>query len=188
MVVGTHKIIANIVYKHLIKKLNFKLDWLTFVYGNIQPDIDRSYIDCDHTLEDSLQLINYNAGELIKSDVSIKEFSLGLGIICHFICDYFCLQHRIDFWKRDPIAHGVYETTLHASFLKLKSTGLNLRYRCRPEKDVELMVLKLRRKYNSEPQGISTDINYSIIAAVSICEMITYEWLKSNKLGNLLTK
>lgn len=182
MLIGTHRIIANIVYKYLLDKLHFKLDWSTFAYGNIQPDIDRSYIDCDHTMEDSLQIINYNTEELIKSDVSIKEFSLGLGMICHFICDYFCLHHTIDYWKSNPIAHGAYETSLHANLLKLKLKGiLNLRYRCRPEKSVELMVLKLRRKYNSEPQGINTDINFSIIAAVSICEMIASEWLKLNK-------
>lgn len=182
MVAGTHKIIASIVYKHLLSKLNFKLDWPTFAYGNIQPDFNRNYIDCDHTLEASLQVINYNARELIKSGVSVKEFSLALGIICHFICDYFCLHHTIDYWKKNPVAHGVYETALHAKFLKLFSKGdFNLIYKCKPEKSVELMILKLKRKYNSEPQGINTDINYSIIAAVSICEMITKEWLKLNK-------
>lgn len=182
MVLGTHKIIANIVYKHILNKLNFKLDLQTFTYGNIQPDFDRSYIDCDHTLEDSLQLINYNTEELIKSEVSIKEFSLALGIICHFVCDYFCLHHTKAYWKKDAVLHAVYEITLHAKLLKLISKGqFNLQYRCRPEESVELMVLKLRRKYNSEPQGINADINYSIIAAVSVCEMITYEWLKLNK-------
>ncbi len=182
MVVGTHKIIADIVYKHLINRLNLRLDWTTFAYGNVQPDFDRSYIDRVHTLDDCLKLINCNAEELIYSDASIKEFSLALGIICHFICDYFCLHHTINYWKKDPVAHGAYETALHANFLKLVMQGnINLKYKCKPEENVELMVLKLRKKYSSEPPGINTDINYSIVAAVSICEMITSKWLKLNK-------
>jgi hypothetical protein len=183
MVIGTHKAIAKIVYKHILSRLNFKLDWEIFVYGNIQPDFNRSYVDCDHTMEDSLHTINSNAEELINSNISIKEFSLALGIICHFVCDYFCLHHTVDYWKRDPLAHGVYETKLHAAFLK---RNFNLQYRCKPEKSVELMILKLRRKYQFEPQGINTDINYSIIAAVSICEMIVRSWLINKGLLILL--
>jgi len=182
MVAGTHIIIANIVYKYLLNKLNFKLDWPSFAYGNIQPDINKSFIDCEHNMEDSLQTINYNAEELIRSDVTNKEFSLGLGIICHFICDYFCLYHTFEYRKTNPVTHGAYEGALHANFLKLQiKGGLNIRFKCKAENNVELMVLKLRRKYNSEPKGINTDINYSVIAAVSICEMITGEWLKLNK-------
>lgn len=175
MLVGTHKIIAKLVYRHLIAKLNFKLDWSKFVYGNFQPDMNRSYVDCDHTLEDSLLCINYNAEELMRSDVSVKEFSFALGIICHFVCDYFCLQHTMDYWKKDPLAHGVYEAALHAKILK---GNINLKYKCKHEKNLEQMVLKLRRKYDGEPASIDRDINYAIIAALSISEMITSRWLK----------
>jgi hypothetical protein len=182
MVAGTHLIIANLVYKYLINKLSFKLDWTSFSYGNIQPDLDKSYVDCEHNLEDSLQTINHNAEELINSNVTIKEFSLGLGIICHFICDYFCLYHTHEYWKVNLVEHGAYEGALHANFLKRQlKGGLNLRFKCKAEKNVELMVLKLRKKYNSEPKGINTDINYSIIAAISTCEMITREWLNKNR-------
>lgn len=181
MVTGTHLIIANLVYKHILGKFNFKLDWPMFAYGNIQPDLDKSFIDCDHTLEDSLQLISFSADDLINSIVSVKQFSLALGIICHCVCDYFCLHHTKEYWKKDSVAHGIYETKLHASFLKkILAGGLTLTYKCSPEKNVELMVLKLRRKYNSIPRSINRDINFSIISSLSICEMITSEWLKFN--------
>lgn len=182
MVAGTHIIIANLVYKYIINKLNFKLDWHSFAYGNIQPDLDKSYIDCEHNLEDSLETINHNANELINSNVTSKVFSLGLGIICHFICDYFCLYHTHEYQKENIVTHIAYEGALHTNFLKKQiNGGLNIRFKCRTEESVELMVLKLRKKYNSEPKGIDTDINFSVIAAVSICEMITREWLEYNK-------
>jgi hypothetical protein len=185
MVAGTHITIANIVYKHLYNKLNFKLDWPSFSYGNIQPDIDKTYIDCEHNIEDSLETINHNANELINSNVTNKEFSLGLGIICHFICDYFCLYHTREYQKENPVTHVAYEGALHANFLKKKISGnLNIRFKCKIEDSVELMVLKLRKKYNSETKGINTDINFSVIAAVSICEMITRKWLMINRTFN----
>lgn len=178
MVSGTHILIANIVYKYLIDKMNFKLDWPSFAFGNIRPDLDKECIKCPHTMEDSLDIINSFYYELIKSNVSIKEYSMGLGIICHFVCDYFCLHHTKKYWKKDPLAHGMYEVSLHIAFIKLiLSNSLNLRFICKPEKDVKEMVIKIRRKYKSETDGITTDINYSLLAAISICELISRKWL-----------
>ncbi|MFL0245700.1 zinc dependent phospholipase C family protein [Candidatus Clostridium stratigraminis] len=181
MVAGTHITIANIVYKYLYNKLNFKLDWPSFSYGNILPDLDRTYVDCEHNIEDSLDTINCNANELINSKVNNKEFSLGLGIICHFICDYFCLYHTHEYQKENLVTHVAYEGALHANLLKKQlKGGLNLRFKCKTEDSVELMVLKLRKKYINESKGIDTDINFSVIAAVTICEMITRKWLGYN--------
>jgi hypothetical protein len=163
------------VYEHVLKRTNFKLDYQAFAYGNIKPDLDKSCISCWHTFEDSVDVINDYAEELIESKVSVREFSEALGIICHFVCDYFCLHHGRRYWKRDPVAHGIYEVKLHAKFLKLYSSGnIKISYKCKLEKSLKGMVKKLLRKYNLKAKGMETDIGYALIATISICEFIVY--------------
>lgn len=175
MVPGTHLIIARIAYEYVLKKTNFQLDYQAFAYGNIKPDLDKSCINYGHTFEDSMDVINAYAEELIESKISVKEFSEALGVICHFVCDYFCLHHCREYWKKDPIAHGIYEVKLHARFLKLYSSGnIKISYKCKPEKSLKDIVKKLLRKYNLKAKGMETDIVYALIATASICEFIVY--------------
>ena len=173
MIPGTHLLIARIAYEHVLKKTNVKLDYQAFAYGNIKPDLDKSCINCWHTFEDSVNIINAYAEELVESKVSVKEFSEALGMICHFVCDYFCLHHGREYWKKDPIAHGIYEVKLHVRFLKLYKNGnIKISYKCKPEKSLKEIVDKFRRKYNSKPIGITKDIVYSLVAAISVCDFI----------------
>lgn len=173
MVPGTHLLIARIAYEHVLKKTNFNLDYQAFAYGNIKPDLDKSCINCWHTFEDSIDIINIYSEELIASKVSVKEFSEALGVICHFVCDYFCLHHGRKYWKKDPIAHGIYEVKLHLRFIKLYKNGnIKISYRCKSEKNLKDIVAKLHRQYNLQPKGMTTDIAYAVIAAASVSEFI----------------
>lgn len=94
MIVDTHLLISQILYKHISNQMNFKLDRLAFAYGNIKPDFTNKDIMCSHTLDESLNNVNKYSQELMDKNISIKEFSTSLGVICHFASDYFCLYHR----------------------------------------------------------------------------------------------
>ena len=91
MIVNTHILMSQILYKHISKDMNFKLDRVAFGYGNIKPDFNNKDINREHTLDESLYEVNKYSEELMSKDISIKEFSKSLGVICHFACDYFCL-------------------------------------------------------------------------------------------------
>jgi hypothetical protein len=182
---GTHLLLARITYEYVLKKTNFKLDYQNFAYGNIKPDLDRSCINCGHTFEDSIDIVNVYAEELTESKISVKEFSEALGVICHFVCDYFCLHHGRRYWKKDPIAHGVYEVKLHLRFIKLYRNGnIRISYKCKREKCLKDIVDKLRRKYNLEPKGIVADIAYAVIASTAVSEFIIHS-CKRNILADI---
>ena len=175
MITGTHSLMSSILYKYLIKKTGFKLDLMAFAYGNIMPDFDKGYIKCPHTLEDSIHTINAYSENLMKSSVSIQEFSMCLGVVCHFVCDYFCLYHSKEYWKKDPVGHAAYEAALHIKFLTLFSNkNFKLKFKCVPEQSVEDMVNKIFKKYNSEPRTMTNDITYALIASASVGELIIY--------------
>ena len=175
MIVDTHLLISNILYKYLSNNMNFKLDRGAFAYGNIKPDFIGKDIKCNHTLDESLYCVNKYSEKLMRDDISIKEFSVCLGIICHFVCDYFCIYHREGNDKKGVFQHLFYECILHIRLLTLLLGGkLRLNNNEMLEDSVEAIVLKLQDKYNSEKKGLKRDINYALFAATRASKLIVY--------------
>jgi hypothetical protein len=88
VIVDTHLLLSNIVYKYIAKNTSFKLDRIAFAYGNIKPDFIYKEINCEHTLTQSLYCVNKYSDKLMRDDISIRKFSMNLGVVCHFACDY----------------------------------------------------------------------------------------------------
>ena len=108
MIVDTHLLISQIIYKYLSTQMNFKLSRLHFALGNIKPDFINKDIKCSHTLDESLYNVNKYSEELMNSNISKKEFSRSLGVICHFLYDYYCIYHRESNERKDVLEHSVY--------------------------------------------------------------------------------
>lgn len=175
MIVDTHLLISNILYKYLWTNMNFKLDKVAFAYGNIKPDFIDKDIRCPHTLDESLHSVNKYSEKLMKEKLSIKEFSIALGVICHFICDYFCLYHRDGNDKKGIFQHLYYELILHIKLITLLLRGkIRLNNNETPENSIEAIALRLQERYNLEPKGLNRDINYALLAATEISKLIVY--------------
>lgn len=171
MIIGTHLLIADIIYKHILEKMNIKLHKTSFFYGNIIPDLDKNYIGCPHTLTESIDIIDSYANELTKINFSDKEFSMRLGVVCHFVIDYFCLYHGKRYWKKDRLGHGVYEVNLHMKLLELLKNGcIKLSYKHVHINGIKDGIMRLQNQYYSKRKGFITDIAYALIATASICE------------------
>jgi hypothetical protein len=175
VIIDTHLVISNILYKYLSDNMNFKLDRVAFAYGNIKPDFIDNDIKCQHTLDDSLYYVNKYSEKLMKDNLSIKEFSISLGIICHFACDYFCIYHREGNEKKGIIEHLFYELTIHIKLItlllrgKLKLTNYEIL-----ENSLESIILKLQENYILEEKGLTRDIDYTLSAALQISKLIVY--------------
>ncbi|MGL5693673.1 MAG: zinc dependent phospholipase C family protein, partial [Peptostreptococcaceae bacterium] len=71
-----------------------------FIYGNIKPDITSKYVLQKHYLNESFDMICSKVEYLCTLDLdyvskyfSMSKFSQELGVICHFMCDFFCVPH-----------------------------------------------------------------------------------------------
>ena len=173
MIVDTHLLISQILYRYISKQMNFKLNRVAFAYGNIKPDLNNKDINRSHTLEESLDSVNKYSEELMSRNISIKEFSRCLGVICHFTCDYFCLYHREGNEKRGAFEHLCYETTLHVKLVSLLLTGkINLNNYKIYENSAERMLLTLQKNYNLESESLTRDITYALFGASQISKLI----------------
>jgi hypothetical protein len=154
--------------------MQFKLDLNAFVWGNLRPDLDKKSIKCPHTLEGSIEFINFYEDKMTKSEMSISEFSMLLGVICHFVCDYFCIYHSEKYWRKDMmVEHIAYEMLLHAKLLKLLRSGsMNISYRHRKEESMEELLKHKLKKYKHCKNTITKDIIFAIEASAAVCELI----------------
>jgi len=173
MIVNTHLLISQILYKHISNQVNFKLDRVAFAYGNIKPDLINKDINHSHTLQESLSSVNKYSKELMSENVSIKEFSRSLGVICHFVCDYFCLYHRDGNEKKGLCEHLFYEVLLHEKLLTLLLKGkIKINNHEMYSGSVEVMALNMEENYNLESKSITKDITYALSGAFQISKLI----------------
>ncbi|MBC8059462.1 MAG: zinc dependent phospholipase C family protein [Clostridiaceae bacterium] len=173
MIVDTHLLISQIIYKSISKEINFKLNRLDFAYGNIKPDFNNNEIKCGHTLDESLYCVNKYSEELKEENISNREFSRALGVINHFVCDYFCLYHRDGNEKKGVFEHLIYELILHIKLIALLLTGkIHLSSYETFGNSVEAIVWNLQTKYNSEAESLSRDITYALFVASQISKLI----------------
>jgi len=175
MIVNSHLLISQILYNYISKHMGLKLDRLAFAYGNINPDLNNKDINRSHTLVESLDIVNKYSEDLMSADISIKEFSRRLGVICHFGCDYFCLYHREGNEKKGLYEHLHYEVILHIKLLTLFLRGkIKLNDYEMNENSVEAIVLKIQNKYVLEHESLTRDITNALSAVLQMSKLIVY--------------
>lgn len=92
------------------------LNRIAFVYGNIAPDYAPTMLVPTHFGKACTRAIDDIANELSEHYLNdtgrvSAEYSKQLGIMCHFICDYFCFAHNKDF-SGNLKQHMAYENRL----------------------------------------------------------------------------
>ena len=138
MILNTHLAISNALIENLDSNKSFFLSKKNFIYGNIKPDMTSKYVLHKHYLKESFDMIINKIKSLCKLSLdfiekyfSVSRFSQELGVICHFLCDFFCLPHsqRWEF-SHSFKKHVVYEKDLQSlaketNFGKLKRAPIS---------------------------------------------------------------
>lgn len=100
MLMNTHFVIAKSVVDNIDQSKSFFISENNFIYGNIKPDAFSKYVLKKHYLEESLDMIVLKIKYLtsltldcISRYFSVSKLSQELGVICHFLCDFFCVAH-----------------------------------------------------------------------------------------------
>ena len=93
-----------------------------FLLGNLFPDIIQSYIWRRHEYQHSREYVRRKLDKLKKRP---RLFSFHLGVLAHYICDYFCYPHSSGYDKgffnhiryeiRQKVPENHYKTNLNIS-------------------------------------------------------------------------
>lgn len=180
MILSTHLRIGGFLYKHIISKSQpySVKDKIIFQYGNMFPDIDSYLSEIKHYKERSL--IPMLQHEKIATDTMTpsNERLFSLGIMCHYLTDFFCAYHAVNKFRRKSIfKHFVYEISLDIVLFFLLMLPKRLLGKLKlPDVensfaddlvygenfDVRDLFLSLQRQYNKKKHGILNDIYFSL--------------------------
>lgn len=178
MFIPTHMLIANCVNKAIEDNNRFKLNSECFLYGNIKPDITPKFIAIPHYKDASFEYImkmiaSIEIQTLPTSAKQLKSFSVMLGVINHYLTDYFCYAHNNK--SLDKFApHMLYENKLA---IKFYSTDL--------KRICNNSITAVSRNHNQyirdyvefkhyEYMNIKPSMNKDILYSVEVCAAVSY--------------
>ncbi|EYE87555.1 hypothetical protein Q428_12650 [Fervidicella metallireducens AeB] len=183
MLISSHKIIGNIVCDVIEEKLNIKLDREGVLYGCELPDISPNFMLILHFKKYSfnfvLKLINRLISQGLPQEKSnLKIFSVNLGIILHYLADYFCYAHNRKKYNFLPL-HLAYEYMLDNRFFKFEfkdiidtTSNLNVWQNLHSLGQIEEYINYKIDEYNYLDHKIENDVIYSIETCLIISHAI----------------
>lgn len=181
MLINTHFIISKSVLDKLESSKSFFLSEKNFIYGNIKPDISSKYVLNKHYLEESLSMVLEKIKYLcqltldsLRKYFSISKLSQELGVICHFLCDFFTTPHS-ERWEftHSMNKHVAYEKELASYAKEMDFSNCDLNHEI--DHTLEEFFHTLYKKYKSCQISYENDLKYSSFA----CNMIVNHVLDS---------
>lgn len=122
MLYKTHLEIGENTFNTIEGREKKLIDKKSFLKGNVLPDISPKYRVKKHgrkQFEDIIKekiifLSNLNSEQIINN-LGKEKFSIELGIVCHFLCDFFSLPHDEEWGFKESVTlrHVLYEKKLH---------------------------------------------------------------------------
>ena len=162
----------NFLEIHNIDNLNRK----SFIYGNIKPDNLFQKTPKKHLELEALDFIIEEI-ENFDYDCDSKEMSIKLGVICHYLCDFFCLPHY-ERWSACHISKKVIQTPRHLNYeRKLNSYTSYAVLDYKEIIDLRTFINECKREYIKD-KSFKNDIKYASIA----CNSVMLYLLKSNNI------
>ena len=122
MLPQSHAIMAKLIHQDVKAQFQVELNKKQLIYGSIKPDIYSGFPKLKHFKTHSFREICHEIALLTSAAVedntdALSRFSQQLGIVTHYVADYFCVPHndRKTYHKHFMI-HLKYENELHGLF------------------------------------------------------------------------
>lgn len=198
MNIMAHLSLASKFRPILEEKLDIKIKPLSFLYGNIRPDIKKTKIMKYHVnhycLEHINRLTNNIYSDIENDNLTYNKFVIELGSIFHFICDYFCLPHN-EYYKGSRSQHHIYEQNevfyIKKNADKILENLLNFQYDFTSSKDVLSAIKSLHDDYSNDTSldnDFEKDVVYSSRACLLVGECILKAYSKKCNSRHIIFK
>ena len=171
MLVTTHMLIAQKTYNCLPDYFKLRINLHNFIFGNVKPDLVYRLSTMSHCLHDSLPFVLEEIHNLQEQGVDSPQFSITLGVINHFMADFFCSAHYPKDRFAGTIKHLRYEIELHQTYKRmermeslnmLKSSALNLS--AVAGNNLQFIMRALESEFSRRKSSKENDIDYALKA------------------------
>lgn len=189
MMMNTHKALAGFFIENVERDKKFLISDKHFVWGNLKPDSVSKYKFKKHYFDESFTMIVNKIkflASLSLDDIfirySLRKFNQELGVICHFLCDYFCVPHYQRWEFKSPGAvkdHVLYENDLNkfAKFYDIRRE-INTSLTC---EEIRRYINNLQKEY-ADKISYETDIQYSTHICSTIINLVLNEVVLNQKI------
>jgi len=187
----THWRIGEALIRNMPVNIPFQIDKLAFQYGCVVPDFMLGIPD--HTKEESINFVaalmkQVQQTNLIEAKTADKcDTFVKLGIITHYVSDYFCQAHNDDPRYNQILPHILYENRLRIQFnasdlVKVSRAGLE-RFNTflYPPSSLVDYIQDRHRAYQAEKPGMSKDIQYAAQTSMNIIAAILNHYIFAAK-------
>lgn len=180
MIIQSHILLGRRMFDHLDPKEKMCIGKSHFILGNIIPDINKKY-NFFHDYNKSIELVNDKIFKILYEKSTKLEISKNLGIINHFIADYFCSYHTFEEYKSKSIAeHFKYELQLHY-YLKLYNKEIEHKEKNLVNdlsiNDINNFIESMLQKYLGNNQSMLNDITFAFKVIFLVNKVILRELL-----------
>ncbi|GAA0086714.1 zinc dependent phospholipase C family protein [Clostridium sp. CTA-7] len=189
MMMNTHKALAQQFINNVEEDKVFIINDGHFIWGNLKPDSVSKYKFKKHYIDESFEMIVKKIeflSSLTLDDIytrySPNKFNQELGVVCHFLCDYFCIPHfqRWEFKSANAMKeHVVYENELNKftkNYTIKKDINLHL-----TSEEIRKYIMKLQEEYNGK-SSYEKDLIYASHICSTVVNMVLNEVVLNQKL------
>ena len=179
MLIYSHKRMSEFIYFNIKENTSFTLNKLMFKLGNMSPDMPLYHRHLKHYKYQNFDAILQMIDELsmINPSESISKlnlYSYRLGVITHYISDYFCLPHNDRETYSDKLKeHLLYEKNMHKDVLNYSNE--NTIYEDLADFsdfDIKSVIDSFMDMYIADEQSSKNDIRYAISASSMIASIL----------------
>ena len=173
--INNHKLMGENILKYSNAGAISLINKNRFIWGNVKPDCVPQYKRIRHYFDESIDMVINKILYLssltiydVHYGMSMAKFSEELGVICHFLCDYFCAPHHYR-WECTSTKimkdHMLYEKRL-AKKTKTFIPGGRLIAKINPNATKDFLI-DLQKEYENV-----IDFNNDLTFAYYVCDSI----------------
>ncbi len=179
MLVFTHLLLSRIIGAQ-VRKLGCTLHARRFAYGNVKPDLSPMIRTQKHNIGESYDFVRDAIVDLAQSpfDGQRGAYSYRLGIVCHYVTDFFTFPHNRGF-RGTFKQHMNYEMHIHERVVSfrgsLRADALALHRADLPESVDELLAYldRMHALYMEAPRAnIHRDLSFALIVCSTLCRTL----------------
>lgn len=177
--INTHKTLGENILKYANSKSIYLINRKKFIWGNIKPDCTPKYKRMKHYYNESIDMVIEKIQHLstlkledVYYKMTVGKFSEQLGVICHFLCDFFCAPHyyRWEFKSTKAVKHHMlYEQKL-AKLAKDYKPKCIIDTTIKPE-NVREFIVHLQEQYDGS-LDYETDLAFTYYVCDSVINMV----------------
>mgnify|MGYP003106009234 FL=1 len=173
--INNHKLMGENILKYSNAGAISLINKNRFIWGNVKPDCVPQYKRIRHYFDESIDMVINKILYLssltiydVHYGMSMAKFSEELGVICHFLCDYFCAPHHYR-WECTSTKimkdHMLYEKRLAKKTKTFIPGGILI---ANVTKD---FLIDLQKEYENVI-GFNNDLTFAYYVCDSILNMI----------------